>query len=356
MRVAFSVYINDSLGGAERRLIRIYDVLCKENDIDCVLIIRGTDFENAYNVLKKADCNIDHITEVKCFRKTKDCYIYLFQNRFDAIHYFEGNRFNSIVEVIAKIKNIKTIYTLCSYYEALNLASHQKMRHVRWQLKMATIVDLLNPRGKKYVDTIRKSKFVSITPGTFTDLATFRPVEKEKLLIFAAARLDKGKNPELLVEACYICKDILRNKGYKILVLGKGELEQTLNNRITSYEIGDIIKLVGYKQTSEYLPQANVVFSLQINENYPSQVIAEASACGCYLIITDVGDSRLCAETSFCKFIKEDKNELAIAIKEYMELDDDTMNTIIENARKYAERHYSIDNSVRYFSELIEKI
>lgn len=355
MKVAFTVYIKDSLGGAERRLIRIYNELCKTNSVSCELLVRGCDEEKATDVFERADCSTNNISKVICFERTKECLKHILETQYDIIHYFEGNRFNSIIEFISRIKGIKTIYTLCNYYEALNIADVSKMRYVRRQLKMADIVDLLYPLGLDYISKIRKRR-IDITPGTFTELMLFKPQKKERLMVYAAARLEKGKNPELLIEACECCKESIRDSNYKVIVLGKGELFDRLAEKVNTYGIDDIVELSGYKKTSEYLPYAEVAFSLQMIENYPSQMVAEAASSGCFLIITDVGDSRKCADTSFCQFIHEDKYELAEAIVRYIDLSENEKSRIIADARNYASVNYSLQRSVEYFRGLLETL
>lgn len=42
MNIAFLFRLNDSFGGAERRLARVYNEICAENDdLNCDIVIRG---------------------------------------------------------------------------------------------------------------------------------------------------------------------------------------------------------------------------------------------------------------------------------------------------------------------------
>lgn len=357
MKVAFVFYLHNTLGGAERRLLRAYSLLCSTNSsVKLDIIIRGTDSENALKCIKYANCNVDYFNKIICFNGGAESLKYLAVNHYDIIHYFEGNRFNTILQLIAFLKKEKTVYTICGYMEAYNTAPKAKMKWVKRQIRIANTIDVLYPSGIDFIRSVKSNANVEITPGTFTDLKCFNPGEKKKIMVFAAARLEQSKNPMLLIEACNQVKEYIRENQYQIVVLGQGKLEKEIIDKIEKYGIKDIVHLEGYRRTEQYLPNARVFFSLQREENYPSQALAEATACGCYLIITDVGDSRRCANSNFASFINIDSNELADAILYYINMNEFQKKQIISEARKFAENAYSIEKSSLYYQDILEKL
>lgn len=82
-------------------------------------------------------------------------------------------------------------------------------------------------------------------------------------MVYAAARLEDNKDPKLLLRAVNICKDDIRKNGYRVIVLGRGEHEEWMKSYIAENKLNDIVEMAGYQKTSEYLPFAEVFFSLQ---------------------------------------------------------------------------------------------
>lgn len=357
MNFAFLFYLKDSFGGAERRIARVYNELCaEEKSIKCDIVVRGCDKETALRLFKQADCDISNFNRLVAFKSPLVCLLYLlFTRRYKLIQFFSASNYNIAVQYACILSRKKSLYTVCGYQEACNTFPESHMKRVRKQLNLADYIDLLNPTGVPFVSQHIKKGSLSITPGTFTDLDVFVPKNKEKTIVYAAARLEDSKNPRLFIEGINGCKEEIDKKGYFVYLLGKGKDEQYLKDYIKQNNLSHIVQMVGYDKTSKYLPTASVFFSLQKLENYPSQSLAEAAACGCYLIITDVGDSRKCADETFASFVKDNPKELAEALSTYMQFEEEEKKEIIHNARTFAETYYSIESSKTYFKELLLK-
>ncbi len=358
MNFAFLFYLKDSFGGAERRIARIYNEICAENkDIKCDIVVRGCDKETALKLFKQADCHVENFNRIVAIKSPILCLVYLLlTRRYKLIQFFSASNYNVSVQYACKLSGKKSLYTVCGYMEACNKFPESHMKNVRKQLKMADYIDLLNPTGIPFVSQYIKKGKLSITPGTFTDLDVFRPGQKEKTIVYAAARLEEPKNPRLFIEGINKCQESIRSNGFTVYLLGKGKEEQYLREYISEHNLSDIVNMVGYDKTSKYLPTASVFFSLQKLENYPSQSLAEAAASGCYLIITDVGDSRKCADESFASFVKDDPGELAVALEKYISMNADGKLQVIKSARAFAEKNYNINASKEYFKKLLQEV
>lgn len=351
-QIALIVYNTNDFGGAERRLFRVYNELAKYHA--CDIIIRGSSDKDAFlDRLRKADCDLSNINNIICLDNNYKCLTFLVTHRkYDVVHFFDSCGFNTVISLLGCFWGFKTIYTLASVHDVKRICDKQMNNEDRILLNKSTIVDVLYPWGLEDIRAKRNNTYLTV--GTFTDLEKFQPKAKKKLMVYAAARLEDIKNPGLLVDACKICQSSLRNNGYKVVILGQGVLEQELRRKIIEYGIGDILELHGYQKTSDYFPVTEAVFSLQRIENYPSQVIAEACASGCYLFITDVGSSRKSANLNFATFVESNANDLASAIDNYLAIDTIQKNNIISYSRKYAENYYSITASVAYYQKLIK--
>lgn len=347
-----------SFGGAERRLSRIYNEICAEkDDLKCDIVIRGCDINTASALFRKADCDVANINHIYAFRSSLRCLLYiLFSRKYKIVHYYCAGKYNMVEQMACKLRNKKSIYTICVYHEAYNGFPMKYMRKVKLLLRLADHVDLLYPSGIDFISRYVKKGRLTVTPGTFTDLELFKPQKKNRTIVYAAARLEDSKNPILFIESINEAREAIRAAGYRVILLGQGKYEEYLQNYVKDHDLKDIVHLAGYDQTSKYMPTANVFFSTQVLENYPSQSLAEAVACGCYAIITDVGDSRRCADESFAAFVKPNKEALSQALVGYLEMGEQEKKAIVEKARAFAETHYSIEDSKKYYLEILKKL
>ena len=351
-KVALILFSNSDFGGAERRLVRIYNELGKENE--CDIIVRGSDYDGFYKRLKKADCDVSNIHKIITFKSNFLCLLYLIICRkYKAIHFFDMCGFNIAIAKIMRIFSTRTLLTVAFQNYAYGLIDENTKRSLVRLLDLSNRVDVLFPAGLEYFQSISSNNAITVTPGTFTNIDLFQSAKKERLILFAAARLEKDKNAILLVEACYLCKDLLRKLKYEIYICGQGYEEAFLRNRIREYDIDDIIKMPGYVKISDIMPKAEIFACLDLVDNYPSQTIAEATACGCFLIITDVGYSRLCGEGDFAEYVANDSRALADRIECFISATTEEKNKVKDCSRKYAETHYSIKTSADYFRRLL---
>lgn len=357
MNVSFVFGLKNSLGGAERRFTRVYNEICSGNeDIKCDFIGRGCDRNTALKRFQEAECSVKNLNKIQVSKSALKSVLYLLRPSNKTIHFFGMNKFNLLSSLICKLSNKKSIYTVCGYREAYNRFPTKHMMLVKIQLRLADHVDLLYPAGVDFISRYVKEEKLTVTPGTFTDLERFKPQEKEKTILYAAARLEDTKNPILFIEGINESRDAIRKAGYKVILLGQGKYEKYLQNYVKDHGLTDIVHLAGYDKTSKYMPSANVFFSTQVLENYPSQSLSEAAACGCYAIITDVGDSRRCADESFASFVQPDKRALSQALIEYLELSEQEKNTIVGKARAFAEEHFSIEASKKYYLDILRRL
>ncbi len=353
-RYVLDLYCISDFGGAERRLVRVYNEIAKENT--CDIVFRGSSKKKLKEILKKSDCNIENINKIYCFRYSVLSLLYLcFTNRYKNVHIFDISGYNKVLLLIMKLKRVNTLLTIAFQNYAYGIVDDETKKVLVDHLKLAKKIDVLFPAGEKYLKEISKNENVTVTPGSFTKTELFVPDKKEKLMLFIARRLEKDKNATMLIEACNICQDDIRKFGYKIMICGKDYQEEMLRREIKELHLGDILEMPGYVVTSTIFPKAEVYISIDLIDNYPAQTIAEAVSSGCSLICTDVGYSRMCGSEEFSQYIPVNALELANAIRDCMQKSEQQKEKNVEKAREYALKHYSIAASVEYFSELIKE-
>lgn len=366
MKIALVIYGKERFGGAERRLIRILNEVGKKHEV--ILVARRTTYAFLHESLDLSSCNVSHFSKIIAIEKNTrigECtktLVTLKQLNIDIIHIFDPTKFNAVLVVWMRLLGKKILMSLVNglYFYGVNedqkkIAFPHEINLYNFVLSKVDVLDILYPNQQQfYSEKVNKPCLVRITPGTFTDLKLFRPQKKEKWIVFVAARLNKQKNPQLMIDAVKLCKEALRSHGYKVLICGRGWEEDSIRKQIDRDNLGDIVIMPGYINPNKVLPKAEVLCALQSINNYPSQTIAEAAASGCYIIATNTGETYRMLDASFSEMIELSPTALSKAIKTYIHLQDDQKASCSAHARMYAEKHFSIDPSVEYFLDLYE--
>lgn len=154
---------------------------------------------------------------------------------------------------------------------------------------------------------------VFTSPCSFIDYSecgVFRN-EKEKMICFAG-RLNEQKGLNLLTPI--ISEIVNKIPDIQIVILGKGPLNSKIQSVINEKKLNKNVTLTYDSNPKKYLRKSMVFLSLQQNENYPSQSLLEAMACGNAIIATNVGLTNLLVSNNNGILIKENSTELLNAI------------------------------------------
>jgi glycosyltransferase involved in cell wall biosynthesis len=80
---------------------------------------------------------------------------------------------------------------------------------------------------------------------------------------------------------------------------------------IDSYKLKDVITVINHINPPELLSETLIFLSLQQYDNYPSQSVLEAMACGCAVIATDVGNTARIVDSEVGYRVPFDAREIA---------------------------------------------
>ena len=117
---------------------------------------------------------------------------------------------------------------------------------------------------------------------------------KEKLITFLG-RLEPVKNPQLFVRA--IGRLAQTRTDFKACLLGRGEEEAAVRRLIAKLGLGRLVECRFEPRPQTILSRSLIYASLQSGDNYHSQALMEAMACGCAVVASDLGETwRLVAE------------------------------------------------------------
>lgn len=152
--------------------------------------------------------------------------------------------------------------------------------------------DILNERSKEELlvekGVVNDDWRLRVVPCSFIDYSKMIVAHKEPLIVFSG-QFAPIKNPLLFVE-------IIRrvHEGYpqaRAVMLGSGALQTEIKERIQRYQLEDIVTVQYHLHPEQILAKSQVFLSLQLQDNYPSQALIEAMACGCAIVASDVGET-----------------------------------------------------------------
>lgn len=216
-------------------------------------------------------------------------------------------------------------------------------------------LDFLSPfilKGVEELGVKLNHSKCNITPCSFIDYSKCIIGKKENLEIAFAGRLEESKNPLLYIESINILSKKYPN--IKFHLLGNGNLSDTILDLIKSYSLQEKINFCFHVNPPEVFSNTSIFVSLQTTNNYPSQSVLEAMACGNAIIATDVGDTRLFVNDTNGILINLGLNELLNALDYLINNKEKTLQLGL-SGRKYALENHNLEKHANYYWELFIK-
>jgi len=232
---------------------------------------------------------------------------------------------------------------------------YRKYSSFNYALENSDHIDFLSPfilEGVKERGMKIKENSVSITPCSFTDYSKCKIRNKSIFQVAFAGRLEKDKNPDLFLEAAII----LSNKYPEIIfhIMGEGRFSDIIQSQISRHQLKNIIFHGFHSQPTEILADTSVFVSIQSTNNYPSQSVLEAMACGNAIVATNVGDTRMFVNENNGILIKLDKVELANAL-EKLYLDKELCTQLGQFAFNFVREKHTVEKMADYYVKLFDK-
>ncbi len=216
-------------------------------------------------------------------------------------------------------------------------------RLINRTVRPAYAVDCLSETIGRYVQ-VRCSrpadmKKVHVSPCSFIDL---RKIDAEHRIsrdidVVMMARFSPEKGYSLMLETLpRMPRDLI------VHLCGFGP-EPPETSRAEVYES---------KEPIEILSRSKIFLSLQQTENYPSQALLEAMACGCAIIATDVGETRRLLDESCAVLIPSSPDRLVEAVVSLIG-DPDRCRRLGSAARRRIFEEHTLERFSEYFEKMI---
>lgn len=206
-----------------------------------------------------------------------------------------------------------TVISVVSADLALLVGAPWALPAYRYALGRATVVDALSEAAR--ADAIRRgidARKILVSPGSAVDVDRFRPAPKKQPWVVFAGRLVEEKNPLLFVEAM---PAVLRAApATRIFLMGEGPLGAAVEQAVERSGVRAAVTTGFLSDLAPIFGPARVFVSLQRQDNYPSQSLLEAMACGAATVATDVGLTMKLVDETTGILVKPNPDDIAEAV------------------------------------------
>jgi len=186
------------------------------------------------------------------------------------------------------------------------------------------------------------------SPCSFIDYSGTKIGEKRNLVAFSG-RLHRIKNPLLFVEAigmiCEMREDI------DFVIMGHGPLEAEVRTRLEALGVMHRVRIGHQRNPLEVLSRAMVFVSLQNINNYPSQALIEAMACGCAVVASDEGETHLLVNKDTGVLVGLDAKEVTNAVLKMIENPDQTQE-LGRGGRELVTKSHTVSRYAEHLEEV----
>jgi glycosyltransferase involved in cell wall biosynthesis len=223
-----------------------------------------------------------------------------------------------------------------------------------WLLRRCDAVDAVSPAVKENLvrHGVRPER-VHVAPCTFTDCDHFAPAAEKKDWVVFAGRFVETKNPLLFVQAIpEICR---AHPQIRFLMFGGGPLQEDVEREIARLKVSNVVSVRYEADLAPWLAQSKVFVSVQVDENYSSQALLEAMACGNAIVASDVGETYRWVDEEAGARIQSTPDALAsaiIALFEHPEL----LERKGKKARERASQEHTVEQFARYLLDVYAKL
>jgi glycosyltransferase involved in cell wall biosynthesis len=193
---------------------------------------------------------------------------------------------------------------------------------------------------------------INVAPCSFSDYSRCRPAShKEKSVVFLA-RFVAEKGPLLLAEA--MAAVVANHPDVHFYFLGRGYLQPEIEAQVAAQQLADHVSIRFDPQPTDVLNRSAIFVSLQHFNNYPSQSLLEAMACGNAVVATDVGETHRLVDETVGLRIEPEAPALAEALNRL--LDSPDLPRLQQTARARATTEHTPERFFEYINDVYRRV
>lgn len=363
MRPVIIIFPTVGLGGTELRLLRVANEL-ESRGLDVQVVLR----RDNQILLERLAISASSLSQRQCIRTANlgnGRYLSYLRHVWRILgELAPGTLVHFPLASAAPLARLRGHQSLVSWTSSKPPSlQHQTIRGFlasHFGFLLAKEIDLLNPDHAHYflrVPWLRNK--VRITEGFGPiDSHEFRIQQKDLTFVFLG-RLIEEKQALRFVKLIPQISQRLRESGmrnFTFVISGWGSDEHLITAAIRSLQAeGEKVTYEKSKQPADILSPGAVYFSLQRRNNYPSRSLTEAMMCGCYPVLTDVGESSKMVEgLGWSGWVSRDftADELADSILEYQALRERRGDSIHQEIRQFALKKFNGKEQVNFYANL----
>ncbi len=262
-------------------------------------------------------------------------------------------------------KGIKIMNRLENFYSKTVKGQKfvQKMLFQRALEKSNHIITISNEMEESLRKNIKISKGQIKTIYNPIDLEHIKKAAQEEVsndlpesgpIVVSCGRLTEQKGFEYLIKAFQKVKNNYSDA--QLLILGQGELKDSLQELARSLDIKDSVHFLGFKENPfKYIARADIFVLSSLWEGF-GNVLVEAMACGTPIVSTDCpsGPKEILENGENGKLVKtEDVGSLADGIVDLLK-DKDLQEKYKESGRRRAQ-DFSVDKIIKEYEDFLCK-
>lgn len=232
------------------------------------------------------------------------------------------------------------------------------LKNERLALKKSDVIDFLSNDlflGVSRRITLNKRTKIAISPCSFKNYNNLYPVYPKANAVTFCSRMTHIKNPLLLLASIVNFNKLTEDFGViTFQFIGDGESVEQMKLFKEKNQLSNVEILGNIENPCKYLQRSKIFVSIQQSNNYPSQSLLEAMACGNAIIASDVGETRKLVTENEGVLVKLDANNIAAALLYLIENNEECI-SLGKNARAKVLKEHTIDNYLEYFYSLETK-
>ncbi len=348
-------------GGAERTVVNIINNLNK-NKFEVVLVL-GSNKKHDYINLVNDDIKIKHLNCRKLYfclfrlrreiiKENPDCLFSTINGNNILLSISKLISFKKIPTIIreasnrtqsGKVSKINKFITFITYNHlankvvALSKGVKEDLR-INFRIDQKKIVVIYNPVEVKQIELLSEEKVNDIEKNS------------DEKLIVAVGRLVEPKDFQTLIKAFSI---VSRNVKSRLMILGKGPLEEQLKDISKSLGLEDKVLFMGFKENPYKYIKYSDLFVLSSKWEGFSHVIVESMAVGIPVVSTNCnsGPAEIICNNKYGKLVPVgDSEKLADKIIEVLN-DNETRKDLSLLGKKRAQ-DFNAKTIVKKYDEL----
>jgi glycosyltransferase involved in cell wall biosynthesis len=231
---------------------------------------------------------------------------------------------------------------------ALGLALYRRA------LRSAYLVDALTESIREMVQQEGvPAEGIRVSNGSCVNTSRFHPAPVKRPWVVFSGRLVEEKNPLLFLEACARVHALVPDA--RFFLLGDGPLRTQVDAAMRRHGLESCTEVGWREQVETILSGALVFVSLQRTDNYPSQALLEAMACGAAVVATDVGLTGKLVNDRVGLLVKPTPDAVGNAIVTLLSRPEEAAILGI-NARERIIQDHSMETYLTYVARLYEDL